>query len=137
MLRGPSCRVPQAHEARIMLSRQLLALSGFLFLSGCLYHARERADDLVCTLAARPFDLQPPTVETKTTVPGSSPAPAKQAGTLPAAVLDVQTTAYMQAENEPVQLPASKPRLEPNVPPEIPGSEARPIQPPAAKEAKQ
>jgi cobalt-zinc-cadmium efflux system outer membrane protein len=121
-----------------MTRRRLLALSGFLFLSGCLYHARERADDIVCTLAAQPFDLQPPSVETKTNALSNfSSAPAKQAGTSPAAAMDVQTTAYMQAESEQVQLPADKPKLEPKIPPEIPGSEAKPIQLPQDKVAKQ
>lgn len=119
------------------MRRRLLALSGFLFLSGCLYHARERADEAVCTLAAQPFDLQPPAAETKTKAAPSS-APAKEAATPPAPALDVQTTAYMQAESQPDQPPVRKPRFEPKIPPEVPGSETPLLKPlprePAARQ---
>jgi cobalt-zinc-cadmium efflux system outer membrane protein len=43
--------------------------------------------------------------------------------------MDLQTTAYMQADQ--------KPKLEPRIPPEIPGSEARPLQLPKDTEARQ
>jgi cobalt-zinc-cadmium efflux system outer membrane protein len=108
-----------------MSQRRLLVLSGLLLLSGCLYHAREQADETVCALASHPYDLLPPQpAEAKTGPPASSPTPAKQAATSP--VMDVQTAAYMQAEG--------KPKLEPKIPPEIPGSEAKPIRLPPVKE---
>jgi outer membrane protein, heavy metal efflux system len=39
---------------------RLMVLSGMVLLSGCLYHAREHTDQVVCNLAAVPYDLQPP-----------------------------------------------------------------------------
>jgi hypothetical protein len=71
-----------------MQGRRLLALSGLLLLSGCLYHAREHADETLCALAARPYDLLP-------TQPAESKtgAPTKKAETSPAPAMDVQTSA--------------------------------------------
>ncbi len=115
-----------------MSLRWLTCFTGLLLLSGCLYQAREHADETVCALAARPYDLLPTQpVQSKTGVPSSAPTPSKKVEEMPVPALDVQTTAYMQAE--------SKPKLEPKIPPEIPGSEAKPIQlpPPKEKEARQ
>jgi cobalt-zinc-cadmium efflux system outer membrane protein len=86
-----------------------------------LYHARERADATVCTLAAHPYDLLPAQPES-TTGAGTSRTTAKVTERPPAPAQDIQTTAYM-SEEKPEQLPGSKPRLEPKIPPEVPGSE--------------
>jgi cobalt-zinc-cadmium efflux system outer membrane protein len=117
-----------------MSPRRLLALSGLLLLGGCLYHAREQADDVVCTLAAQPFDVAPPAAESKPTAPAPTPAPAKKAETLPVPDMDVQTTAYMQATPNPA---SGKPRIELTIPAEIPGSETPPIALPREPAAKQ
>jgi cobalt-zinc-cadmium efflux system outer membrane protein len=111
---------------------RLLILSGLLVLSGCLYHAREWTDDVVCDLAGRPYDLQPePAVETKPQAAETSPKPDKEAGLqrgpsgLAAPLLgrprDAQTAAFLQADQqEPKQrFPA------PPIPKEIPGEEAQ------------
>jgi cobalt-zinc-cadmium efflux system outer membrane protein len=113
-----------------MSRRRLLALWAFLFLGGCLYHAREQADLTVCDLAARPFDLQPTQPQdTKGGAPKSAPEPVKKAegvsgSTSQTPALDVQTTAFMQP-NKDLQQPAqARPRIDLTIPPEIPGSEA-------------
>jgi cobalt-zinc-cadmium efflux system outer membrane protein len=116
----------------------MLALGGMLLMSGCLYHARERVDEALGALAAHPFDLQP-TVPSETK-PGSetSPVGLKKPDVLPAP-MDVKTAAYMQVQTAPGQPAGGKPKLEPKIPPEIPGSEAAPIRLPpiAEKEARQ
>jgi outer membrane protein, heavy metal efflux system len=105
-----------------MSPRRLLALSGLLLLGGCLYHARERADDVVCTLAAQPFDLQPPAAETRSAAPPPSLAPAEKTGALPAPAMDIQTSAFMQHVGADQKTPGTTPRIDLNIPPEIPGS---------------
>jgi cobalt-zinc-cadmium efflux system outer membrane protein len=104
--------------------RRLLALCSMLLLSGCLYHAREQTDQAVCDLASRPFDLErQPAADTKPAAPASAPTSAKKAAAPPAAALDVETTSYMQPA-EAQKPPEGRPRLEPRIPPEVPGSEA-------------
>ena len=104
-----------------MFRRRLLALAGLLLLSGCLYGARERADEAVGALAAQPFDLAPP-AEVKPAASASAPAPAKKAEAPAVGTMDVETTAYMQATGDQPP-PGGKRRLEPPIPAEIPGSE--------------
>src|SRR5260370_8397260 len=60
--------------------RWLVALAGFMcVLSGCLYNARERADEAVCSLAMQPYDQQPtPPPEANPKTPPTPPSPAKQ-----------------------------------------------------------
>ena len=66
-----------------------------LSLSGCLYHAQERADQMVCDLASHPFDLAPPLPaepakpQEPAAEPGKEPSP-------PAQSTDLQTTALME-----------------------------------------
>src|SRR5207245_235369 len=75
--------------------RRLLALSGMLLLSGCLYHARERADEMVCIIAAQPLDIQPALpAEIRS---GATQLPDPTTKTHPSPAMDVQTTAFMQA----------------------------------------
>ena len=40
-----------------MSFRQVLALSGLLILSGCLYHAREHTDAAVAEIVSHPYDV--------------------------------------------------------------------------------
>src|SRR5437867_2947882 len=120
--------------------RWLVALAGFTcVLSGCLYNARERADEVVCSLAMQPYDRQLVTrAEAQPKTP--SPSSGKKSEGPSFAPLHVQTTELttpganvnrLAAPNpDPTHLvyeieqPAEKkPRLEPPIPPEVPGSE--------------
>jgi cobalt-zinc-cadmium efflux system outer membrane protein len=116
-----------------MSVRRLLALSGMLLLSGCLYHAREETDKVVADLAARPYDLLPstssaaqimPPVEAKPGATPSSPGPSLGAVNPPGPALDLQTTAWMQGNQVPQPPPGAK-KIDVTIPPEIPGSEAK------------
>lgn len=60
---------------------RLMVLSGIVLLSGCLYHAREHTDQVVCNLAAVPYDLEPPT--SASAKADSAPKPAKPSGETP------------------------------------------------------
>src|SRR6516225_7808631 len=101
-----------------MARRAFLLLCELLFLTGCLYHAREKADETVCALAARPYDLLP--IQPEEGKGTAIVTPAKKVEGTPTPAQDVQTTAYMQREKNPDQ-PETKQRLEPKIPPEIPG----------------
>jgi cobalt-zinc-cadmium efflux system outer membrane protein len=104
--------------------RRRLLFSGLLLLSGCLYNARERTDEIVCNLAAQPYDLLPQTSpETKPAGPARSSPPARKAQADSGPPIDVQTTTYLQADEQPEKTASGKPRLEPPIPPEVPGSE--------------
>jgi cobalt-zinc-cadmium efflux system outer membrane protein len=117
-----------------MSPRRLLTFCGVLvLLSGCLYHAREQTDATVAGLAAHPFDLgpplppaSPPSPPPPPEVPAASPAAAgKKPAPAPGPPLDVETTAFMQAEPESAQSEAARKRMERvRIPPEVPGSEA-------------
>jgi cobalt-zinc-cadmium efflux system outer membrane protein len=110
-----------------MSPRRSLLLAGALLLSGCLYHAREHADQAVCDLAAKPFDL----------CPSAPPEPAKPAAASAVAPLttDVRTAAYMEAVPDAGKAAEIKAKL--TLPDAIPGSEAPPIRIPEEKEAKE
>jgi cobalt-zinc-cadmium efflux system outer membrane protein len=109
-----------------MRQRRLLALAGSLLLGGCLYHVRERADEVVCTLATQPYDVQP----------ASPPDPTKKAETPTAPVLDVQTTAWMQPVPGTQKTPDGRPRIDLTIPPGIPGSEVPRLEMPKEPAAK-
>ena len=129
---------------------KLLTITAILLVSGCAYNTRSRVDESVGEQTARPYDQQPPAPAT----PGPSipqggpvvPAPNEGATAAPPAGMDVRTVAWLQGEPAPNLLaadgapaggsPAQRPRLDLNIPPEIPGSEARRIElskDPAAK----
>src|SRR5437899_3252697 len=95
-----------------MSPRRVLLLSCALLVSGCLWPVRDRTDQAVAELAARPLDPQPaplmPRAVGSLSKPGAAPATV-----LPAA--DVQTSALMQDQ--------PRPRLELEIPPQVPGSE--------------
>ena len=93
---------PCAVREGSMSLRRALALSGSLLLSGCVYNARERTDQMVCDLATHPMDVAPPT--THVTGMGRPAARTKPAGlTQPA--IDVQTSAAHRC-SETARLPA-------------------------------
>jgi cobalt-zinc-cadmium efflux system outer membrane protein len=123
-----------------MKLEQLLLLPGLLALGGCLYHVREETDQTVRNMVAHPLDLQPPPA----TAP-PQPTTAASAGEGPpreraqpaqnlSLVVDAQTTALMQAADEP-KPPADQFRL--TVPPELPGAEAPPIRLPPGRAEQQ
>jgi cobalt-zinc-cadmium efflux system outer membrane protein len=116
-----------------MLLRKLLIFLGPVFLSGCLYHAKERADQEVCDFASRPFDLAPesgsdkrmPPAENKSSAqPAQNSKSTKRSGTDSILATDVQTAAYLQEPPKP-EKPPPTPDL--RIPSEIPGSETPPI----------
>src|SRR5579862_7041285 len=125
-----------------MSLRERLALSGMLLISGCLYHARERTDQTVANIVNQPFDVAP---EGASQTPPVPPGPTTKSDTKssaeqqvvhqPASGLDVQTAAYMQDAAAPEG--SKRPRFEPKIPPELPGSEALPLKLPENAEAKQ
>jgi cobalt-zinc-cadmium efflux system outer membrane protein len=111
-----------------MSFQRLLVLSGMLLLSGCLYHARERTDQVVADLAVHPFDLQP-AAPTPIMLPAEAKSgPALGGNVPPGPALDVQTTAWMQGGPVPQPPPGGKPKIDVTIPPEIPGSEAKRIE---------
>jgi outer membrane protein, heavy metal efflux system len=117
-----------------MSIRGLVACLGLLVVSGCLYHAREHTDATVGQLVNHPYDQAPP--EAESTTPQKAPAAT---GTNPyegqvSPPTDIETTAYMA---ETALAPPEKPKVEPKVPAEIPGSEARAFQLPEGQEARQ
>ena len=121
-----------------MARRWMLLPLATLFASGCLYHARERADATVCALAAQPYDLLPmQAAATKVDVPTTLPPTVEKAPAIPPAALDVQTTAYMQPSDQLEKTPQGKQRLEPKIPAEVPGSETPLLKLPKDKEAAQ
>jgi cobalt-zinc-cadmium efflux system outer membrane protein len=79
-----------------MVRRRLLLFFALLWVSGCLYYAKERTDRTVCDLAARPYDLRPPDPPESQRPPPAAGAGTGTAATEPA--FDVQTTALMQPE---------------------------------------
>ena len=130
-----------------MTRRNYLAIVAILFVAGCTYGSRERADQSVRELTCHPYDQQPP--------PASPPATPAAVAPLPTARVprdgdsafsgrgtDVRTVAYLDTGQAPNQPTPNKPaagekRLDLNIPPEIPGSEARRIElskEPAAKQ---
>jgi cobalt-zinc-cadmium efflux system outer membrane protein len=110
-----------------MSFRCLLPVAGLLLLSGCLYHVRERSDEVVANLASRPFDLAPE----HTAEPGRAgstsegPSVPEESSAAPVAGTDVQTAALMQAGRDGLGAEIKKYKLE--IPKEVPGSEVPPI----------
>jgi hypothetical protein len=122
-----------------MSFRELLAFSSMLILSGCLYGARERTDATVSSLVSHPFDVAPAAGTEPQPVPGVPPTPGQRSENhLAAPATDVQTTAFLQTApaTDPFVDGKPRPRMEPKIPAELPGSEARPITLPAEEEPK-
>ena len=78
-----------------MSVRAMLVCCGLIFVSGCLYHAKEHTDETVSELVGHPYDVAPP--ETAPTVPPKVSAMSgdKRPDNSPSPQTDVQTTAYM------------------------------------------
>jgi cobalt-zinc-cadmium efflux system outer membrane protein len=116
-----------------MTRRWLIVISGLMFsLTGCLYNVRERADQEVCSLSTKPYDQLPETsAESKSKKPDPSPAGYKKSDAVQLSPIDVQTTALTTVDDDPAQVSGAeqqpernrKPRLEPQIPEAIPGSE--------------
>ena len=131
-----------------MAKHRLFTITTILLLGGCAYDTQSRVDQSVGEQTSRPYDQQPPAPA----MPGpaaSKPAPAAPAlntgaGVAPRAGVDVRTVAWLQGEAAPVHLaadqqsapqppaplpppnlPAERPRLDLNIPAEVPGSEAQ------------
>ena len=106
-----------------MSVRALLVCCGLIFVSGCLYHAKEHTDETVSELVGHPYDAAP--AETAPATPPKAPGASaeKRADNQAAPQSDVQTTAYMAEAYAADQPSADKPKFEPKVPPEVPGAE--------------
>ena len=130
-----------------MRFRRSLALATLLlWASGCLYHVREHTDDVLNELVVRPYDLAPAgqTEPVATPAPTDQPSPGTRPGETPLPQpkktgrdanllglpqVDVQTTAFLQAEPPPLsqaeqrlrEIQKRMDRLK--IPEAIPGSE--------------
>lgn len=90
--------------------------------TGCIYHAREAADESVRTIAARPYDLLPDNLRNKPGTPTDgqkSSSETPKAPVFPDFATDVQTSAYMIAQGDK----QPQPKFQLQVPDAIPGSE--------------
>jgi cobalt-zinc-cadmium efflux system outer membrane protein len=126
-----------------MSRSRLLVVLCLSWTSGCLWSVREKTDQSVAALAVRPFDVGPEQAAASSPEPRSGQAPDRSAAVSshaparPLPATDVETTALLQPANEPPKSPPLPPRLDLNIPPELPGSEAPRIQLPAEKAAKE
>jgi cobalt-zinc-cadmium efflux system outer membrane protein len=121
-----------------MSLQRLLALSGALLLSGCLYQVREQVDQDVCRLATLPYDQQPALPAASQSPPKGSSGDRNYGGktSQPSAGTDIQTAAYMQGGDQLARPADVRDRLDLRIPAEVPGSEARRIQLPSDPAAK-
>jgi cobalt-zinc-cadmium efflux system outer membrane protein len=131
-----------------MSMRRLLALSSMLLLGGCLFHARERTDQVTVDLAAQPYDAQPAEAPDSPKTMPKAEAKSSAGHSLFGAKLgalreldrptDVQTAAWMEGDQVAQPPEGAKPKYELTIPPEIPGAESKRLEPlpkdPAAKE---
>ena len=128
-----------------MIRYKHLTITAILLVSGCVYNTRSRVDQSVGELGSRAYDQQPPAQVGPPATPPAAPAvppPRAGASAAPRQAMDVRTVAWLQGEPamnqlaadqqpaspEPALLPAQRPRLDLNIPPEVPGSEARRIE---------
>ncbi|MFL5244982.1 MAG: TolC family protein [Gemmataceae bacterium] len=128
-----------------MVLRRLLVLACLLLLSGCLYHAQERADQVLCDLAIQPYDRAPSQSPDKGPVPpvdNSSAKPLKEdsasdkkPGNPAIASTDIQTSAFLQEKGDAGARGSFAQRLK--VPEEIPGSESPPMKLPQDEPGRQ
>jgi cobalt-zinc-cadmium efflux system outer membrane protein len=123
-----------------MSGLRLLLLGSLLLLGGCLWPVREKTDQTIREMASHPFDVAPSAMleeggqPSKAAAPRAQTPPAQGTAAPPAPMpdvsaaplapaTDVQTVAFMQeAPKKPKEV-----EKELQVPPEIPGSELRPI----------
>src|SRR5947209_17968282 len=90
-----------------------------LLVGGCCYPVRERADLLVCDLAARPADVAPASTDE------SLPAPRRQTGSAEPGFSQAGEANAPGDRRRPITLSE---RL--RIPPELPGANAPPIRVP-------
>jgi cobalt-zinc-cadmium efflux system outer membrane protein len=113
---------------------RLPLLLSLLLLCGCRGGpVREETDRAVHEMARHVFDPAPeesttakPKTEEAAPPPAKAPSPGGKVE-LPVSATDIQTVAFMQAERPPSSATGGLPKYELKVPPEIPGSEALPI----------
>ena len=105
-----------------MSRRRLLALGSVLLLSGCLYHAAERADHTVCDLVAHPYDPAPPAPPAPPDQ-NARPAPGNAGVSAAAPATDVRTAALMEADQPPPKI--ERPPVK--IPPDVPGEDTPPV----------
>lgn len=112
-----------------MSMRSKVACVALLLLSGCVYHAREHANQAVCDLAAHPFDLPPPE-STGGASNGSSGSRILAPGVKSAKLApvgpawDVQTTAFVQTAPKGKDDTAAEIKGRLKIPDALPGAEA-------------
>jgi cobalt-zinc-cadmium efflux system outer membrane protein len=100
-----------------------------LLASGCLYGARERTDDAVAELAARPFDRTPderPRImpPAKDEAQNQASAASAKGGIVPVAATDIQTAGLLQPLPKAVDPASQDIRERVKIPPVIPGGES-------------
>src|SRR5262249_13640549 len=122
--------------------RRLFALS-VLLVSGCLWPVRDKIDHDIAFEVARPFDVAPEQMSETASVASarkSDSAKLAMPSLLAAAqivpVTDLQTTAYLQSEEQPNGRPSPLNTFDVTIPDQVPGSEVPRIQLPADKAAK-
>jgi cobalt-zinc-cadmium efflux system outer membrane protein len=107
-----------------MLLKRLLFLS-LLLLNGCTWPVREETDRTLREMASQPFDLAPP--ETASGTPtAATPAGGGKADSFTGAT-DLRTVALMEAEQAPEKPGRGLPQYKLQIPTEIPGAEAAPV----------
>ena len=95
-----------------MSIRAVFAFSGLLFVSGCLYHAREHTDTTVSEIVGHPYDTAP--VPPAPAPPQAPPATGdKQSANTTTPQTDIQTTAYMSEAAVSELAPGQKAKIEP------------------------
>jgi cobalt-zinc-cadmium efflux system outer membrane protein len=127
-----------------MMHCRYLTIAAILLVAGCAYNSRERVDQSVGSLTCHPYDQQPPAPVTSpsvipppTTANPATPAPNGETFAPPRQGTDVQTVAWLESGQSLNQPSAGERHLDLNIPPEIPGSEARRLELPKEPAAKQ
>jgi cobalt-zinc-cadmium efflux system outer membrane protein len=124
---------PRAAKAELILKegtvlRIVLLVSAAFLASGCLWQVRQRVDQVVCDMADQRYDAAPESgTENKsadsTGASSASNSRSGKKGTLvPDVPTDVQTVAWMESKDDLSDL--GQRRVDLNIPPELPGSEA-------------
>ena len=121
-----------------------LAIAAILLVAGCTYNSRERVDQSVSALTCHPYDQQPPApTENQPATPPAEPIlplmPLRTTG-LPYSHDKEWTCKPLlgwRRHSRPHNHRLGKRRLDLNIPPEIPGAEARRLELPKEPVAKQ
>jgi outer membrane protein, heavy metal efflux system len=104
--------------------RPILLFSALLVVTGCAWPVREATNQLVRDLAAHPFDIAPASADVGTTALMESRG-GTSARDEPVGDDDVETAAFRESQLEGPGPPGTRPRrLDLNIPPQVPGSEA-------------